>query len=709
MTGAGTERESQPKSDDAAHAPDVGAQIGGGPRSQVQALLANGAREPQPYAAVIRSHPTSRNEIMSLLQQTIGHTVVRAIVEILGGASTADASPAGAEILAGEVRVNAPHGLRVRSGPDQNADNVIGMLDHHATVMPASRAGEWLGIQHQGVPGFINSQFVVSAKTPVPSAAPVQQELHTASAAPPPTPAPTPAQVPTSAPNEGRPPDHAITHAVATEERPLAGSATPNTADHSPATTPYAGAMDSRGGKKLDDTSYMGQYHHLAGGGSLADNPTTAHEGELLNQIRLDHRQIDPVSLRTLQEKAGIKNATGAMTTETLRKLMLDHRSFTVNGLLSGTLLGADLVIVTRGGNGFGPDGNGAALRGNEPVAEGEHKADAMAKVAGFSDYAEMKASFTSLELFGQPLGRGLPFLAERLKLADAYLRQRIPEAAGVTDRKRLAAIAEEKLRWDGTGNGAYADSTADIAKASGGRYGAHFHASGLAIDINPSKNPYVFVLGSMKTNPTGKKVEESIDGVIADHLRYAAQIFGGEEITPHEMMKWSKTLSSEELAAKIDMASHSLNLYLDLCETGSDEKIETAFKNAGYADDKAKALLAEARKFGKKAPGVRRYWQDNLGRDQATGLTTHSTELIVALRDVAGLSWGGTEMSEGSSGDFMHFDCRGTAVGQKLYAFAMHNRGAEPATAAAHHGADPAGPEHASHDHAGAGAPEHH
>jgi len=75
----------------------------------------------------------------------------------------------------------------------------------------------------------------------------------------------------------------------------------------------------------------------------------------------------------------------------------------------------------------------------------------------------------------------------------------------------------------------------------------------------------------------------------------------------------------------------------------------------------------AERGSSGRRRLVSGRYWQDNMERGQAKGLTTQSTELIVALRDVAGLSWGGTEMSEGLSGDFMHFDCRGTAVGQRI------------------------------------------
>jgi hypothetical protein len=46
----------------------------------------------------------------------------------------------------------------------------------------------------------------------------------------------------------------------------------------------------------------------------------------------------------------------------------------------------------------------------------------------------------------------------------------------------------------------------------------------------------------------------------------------------------------------------------------------------------------------------------------------TESKELVVALRDAAGLNWGGTEMSMGQNGDFMHFDTRNDGLGGKIY-----------------------------------------
>lgn len=51
-----------------------------------------------------------------------------------------------------------------------------------------------------------------------------------------------------------------------------------------------------------------------------------------------------------------------------------------------------------------------------------------------------------------------------------------------------------------------------------------------------------------------------------------------------------------------------------------------------------------------------------------AEELTNISMDLLVALRDVAGLAWGGTEMSSVENGDFMHFDCRQTQFGDAVY-----------------------------------------
>ncbi|HEY1555909.1 MAG TPA: hypothetical protein VGF94_13815, partial [Kofleriaceae bacterium] len=63
------------------------------------------------------------------------------------------------------------------------------------------------------------------------------------------------------------------------------------------------------------------------------------------------------------------------------------------------------------------------------------------------------------------------------------------------------------------------------------------------------------------------------------------------------------------------------------------------------------------------------KYFHNGFGRSKATkSFTGIHEDLLVALRDVAGLAWGGTEMSSNENGDFMHFDCRETDFGRTIY-----------------------------------------
>lgn len=54
--------------------------------------------------------------------------------------------------------------------------------------------------------------------------------------------------------------------------------------------------------------------------------------------------------------------------------------------------------------------------------------------------------------------------------------------------------------------------------------------------------------------------------------------------------------------------------------------------------------------------------------------------EPLLALRDAAGLAWGGVEMSSNENGDFMHFDCRNDPFGKAVYDHARKNKKAAKA-----------------------------
>lgn len=54
-------------------------------------------------------------------------------------------------------------------------------------------------------------------------------------------------------------------------------------------------------------------------------------------------------------------------------------------------------------------------------------------------------------------------------------------------------------------------------------------------------------------------------------------------------------------------------------------------------------------------------------GRDPRRGFLSLSRDLVVALRDDAGLAWGAVDFGATESGDIMHFDCRRDGVGRIL------------------------------------------
>lgn len=99
--------------------------------------------------------------------------------------------------------------------------------------------------------------------------------------------------------------------------------------------------------------------------------------------------------------------------------------------------------------------------------------------------------------------------------------------------------------------------------------------------------------------------------------------------------------------------------------------------KLGGYTQDRAgEVYTTYIEKLEKNWGPEKKSGKERFGRTQDTqSFTNHSQELVVALRDVAGLSWGGTEMSERENGDFMHFDCRTTNFGQNVYKHGKERR----------------------------------
>ena len=82
--------------------------------------------------------------------------------DLLDHSDNGDAAPGSATASLGPVKVTAS-ALRVRTSPDtKSPKNVIGQLQHGATVNVVAHAGEWLEIDYKGQRAFIHGSYVKS-------------------------------------------------------------------------------------------------------------------------------------------------------------------------------------------------------------------------------------------------------------------------------------------------------------------------------------------------------------------------------------------------------------------------------------------------------------------------------------------------------------------------------------------------------------------
>jgi hypothetical protein len=343
-------------------------------------------------------------------------------------------------------------------------------------------------------------------------------------------------------------------------------------------------------------------------------------------------------------------------------------------------------------------------LKPDDTSYKNGHRGDRVAKALGFTSYADYKSKWVKLDFLGGDFGKWSdvhPAINQRLAVAAAWLRQRHPNKNDEEVRKAI--------KWNGLGAGGYGSTEAFISgdkPGDGFVPGVHMHSFGLAFDIDTTNNPYVLG-GSSGGHFWNNNMEE--------HLRRSAQLYGGEALTAEKMNNWSASLSTEELFAKVDRANQSFKKYLaepkSIAVTDPamqlrkptaaerktvkdvDSQERAAYKQemhdhqtsadkvriqplaaklvaiAGYAQDDANKAASDWLDFTLDYHGDfdQAIWS-TVHREGATGLTTHTQDLVVALRDVAGFMWGGTEMSSVENGDFMHFDLRNTSFGDAVY-----------------------------------------
>ena len=212
-------------------------------------------------------------------------------------------------------------------------------------------------------------------------------------------------------------------------------------------------------------------------------------------------------------------------------------------------------------------------------------------------------------------------------------------------------------------------------------------HTAGLAVDINYTGNPWV---GGNPETPVGNKHFTEVVGR-ATLLIGGAALRTDERLTPEFLNRLSTRPTSEiyarlELydryfrgyfaldgaldAIRVRLLAHQLRLHAEtlrlIIHTGED------------VDAAARRWLEQIRKDQNALKGG----NFGKGREPRHGFLNLHKELVVALRDVAGLAWGAVDFGDEQSGDMMHFDCRRDGVG-RIVSAALRGRRVSPEPAA--------------------------
>lgn len=194
----------------------------------------------------------------------------------------------------------------------------------------------------------------------------------------------------------------------------------------------------------------------------------------------------------------------------------------------------------------------------------------------------------------------------------------------------------------------------------------SHLHTMGLAIDFDPRRNPYVYAETEFATMKAGEWWTVQFDILFAQ----AAQLYQAPTLSRANLVTWSKELSTEELHARVAAATKAIDQYFRDVETLSKDEMWKKFEAAGFTKEQFEDQTVDKKvEKGAYENAKVRMAQFKNGMNRHTSMiNTQSVELVTALRDAGGLTWGGTELTEASdNGDFMHFDCRNEGIAQAI------------------------------------------
>lgn len=275
----------------------------------------------------------------------------------------------------------------------------------------------------------------------------------------------------------------------------------------------------------------------------------------------------------------------------------------------------------------------GAKARGNGSVAE-DGPIRRSNQGSSYADYAA--TTLRSGTFCGHPV-IGHPVFLGRLRAAEAYLSSYNDGLVGAELGAKLKVTAVSSYRPNKSG----ADQL--------------LHGIGFAIDINPQANDWNF-------GPT------NYAGMFRDVMTHAGTLFGRPELIKDNtgLGKSVKGKTTEEAFDEISSSNDALRRYrsfaFDLAALeaylASEECPPSA--KAKSASQWHRMITADHKRL------VSRTGETQEGEAPA-GFMDYEKQMVVALRDAAGLRWGGTDFPGNNEGDMMHFDGYNTEPGRML------------------------------------------
>lgn len=311
-------------------------------------------------------------------------------------------------------------------------------------------------------------------------------------------------------------------------------------------------------------------------------------------------------ALARLQADTGQKRADGVLTSATRKWLVQQFPE------LAGIPQKAEAADLQKAH---------ASTKGATPEDEAVRLAGAANSYSAY--VAGLKAmSFLGTTVIGHP-----EFLA-RLANAQQYLAGKFPGQSDAEIGRSLGVTKTSHFR------------------ASSWASDQMYHGLGFALDVNPPQNNWLFSHGNR-----GKKLSAV--------MKHVGDLFGEDTIrNAKDMSKNAKNGTTEELFDKLAASNDALRRYRQL---GTDR----AALEAHIASDKAPAAAKSkgADKWMRTILDDEKWLADTMSegaedkqQGHQAGFMDFHKELVTALRDAAGLRWGGADLG-GDNGDLMHFD----------------------------------------------------